>query len=603
MKSIYLKRVLFTLFLILIISTFSNVYAVNYGSPEARINKNNSMINNLNNMNSIARSSFTDKYLCDLYETSYKCLSTNYQKEIQNFADNTILEGKSSSLSNYDKVLKFHDFIINNYYYVSHPEKVKSYIKNYDNPYMLLKEYKTYGKIKARSNGYASMLIALSRSQGIPARIITAYYNKDVNINYSPWGNDITEANTNQTLVALFVNNKWIIVNPSADSYKKYLIETHEYLEEDDSVTEELKHKYFDPDIDTLSTTHILFKTYIGSKNIAYISNNNERSKLISFLNKSSNKKTNGKRINSSYNTSNSKTWFTNNTSSITDGNGNLVKINWPLKKGLVGALDLTNFSKLESLYVPENNLTYLKISNTPNIKSVSVYYNSIKTINITGSNKLTFLSAKGNPATYIKYNYNYKTATIKASRGGTVGVRYSKEKNKYKHELVAYTNKDYKFKGWYNGNKRISTKSRITIYRNSSFTYTAKYQKKPLKTYVVVSISKQKLWYYKNGKLKLTSKVVTGQKGKYSTPKKTYKILGKARSVYLVGPGYRSYVNYWILIDRRNQIGLHDASLRSKFGGSIYKYNGSHGCVNMPYKNAKYVYKYIPVGTKVIVK
>jgi len=72
---------------------------------------------------------------------------------------------------------------------------------------------------------------------------------------------------------------------------------------------------------------------------------------------------------------------------------------------------------------------------------------------------------------------------------------------------------------------------------------------------------------------------------------------------VYLVGKDYKSFVNYWILIDRRNQIGLHDATWRSSFGGPIYKYNGSHGCVNMPYKKARYVYNYIPIGTKIYIK
>ena len=34
--------------------------------------------------------------------------------------------------------------------------------------------------------------------------------------------------------------------------------------------------------------------------------------------------------------------------------------------------------------------------------------------------------------------------------------------------------------------------------------------------------------------------------------------------------------------------IGFHDASWRNTFGGTIYKKNGSHGCVNMPYAAAK---------------
>ena len=117
------------------------------------------------------------------------------------------------------------------------------------------------------------------------------------------------------------------------------------------------------------------------------------------------------------------------------------------------------------------------------------------------------------------------------------------------------------------------------------------------------MSIKSQKLWFYKNGKLVLQSKVVTGKNGKNHTPKGTYKIRGKARSTYLVGRDYVSFVNYWMLIDSRTQIGLHDATWRSKFGGTIYKRNGSHGCINLPLKTAKTIYKKAPKGTKVIIK
>ena len=48
---------------------------------------------------------------------------------------------------------------------------------------------------------------------------------------------------------------------------------------------------------------------------------------------------------------------------------------------------------------------------------------------------------------------------------------------------------------------------------------------------------------------------------------------------------------------------GMHDASWRSQFGGSIYKYNGSHGCVNMPRSKVSKLYKMVPNGTRVIIR
>ena len=67
-----------------------------------------------------------------------------------------------------------------------------------------------------------------------------------------------------------------------------------------------------------------------------------------------------------------------------------------------------------------------------------------------------------------------------------------------------------------------------------------------------------------------------------------------------LRGPGYASPVSYWMPFD--GGIGLHDATWRYKFGGEIYKTNGSHGCVNMPLSTAKTIYENIESDTPIIV-
>ena len=46
---------------------------------------------------------------------------------------------------------------------------------------------------------------------------------------------------------------------------------------------------------------------------------------------------------------------------------------------------------------------------------------------------------------------------------------------------------------------------------------------------------------------------------------------------------------------------GLHDAN-RGAFGGNIYTYNGSHGCVNLPYSAAEALWGIVEVGDPVIV-
>ena len=117
---------------------------------------------------------------------------------------------------------------------------------------------------------------------------------------------------------------------------------------------------------------------------------------------------------------------------------------------------------------------------------------------------------------------------------------------------------------------------------------------------YIVVSISNQTLKYYEYDKLVLSSNIVTGINGK--TPIGTFKVLNKLRNIVLKGKDYESFVSYWIAF-KGVAFGFHDASWRSQFGGNIYKYNGSHGCVNMPYSKVKALYEKVEIGTPVYIR
>ena len=51
-----------------------------------------------------------------------------------------------------------------------------------------------------------------------------------------------------------------------------------------------------------------------------------------------------------------------------------------------------------------------------------------------------------------------------------------------------------------------------------------------------------------------------------------------------------------------RKSYGLHDATWRDSFGGTIYQTNGSHGCVNLPYKMAEIIYQNIDYDMPIII-
>ena len=119
--------------------------------------------------------------------------------------------------------------------------------------------------------------------------------------------------------------------------------------------------------------------------------------------------------------------------------------------------------------------------------------------------------------------------------------------------------------------------------------------------TYIEVSITDQKAWFYVDGKLDSEADVVTGQKGRHDTPTGIYYIINKANGTYLTGPTWRTWVDKWMRITT-NGIGLHDASWRKTFGNSIYAYNGSHGCINLPKDFAYNLYDKADVLTPVII-
>ena len=119
--------------------------------------------------------------------------------------------------------------------------------------------------------------------------------------------------------------------------------------------------------------------------------------------------------------------------------------------------------------------------------------------------------------------------------------------------------------------------------------------------TYVDVDIANQILVYYQQGIPVLATEVVTGNvKAGNSTPTGVFYIDTKVPGKYLVGPTWKSWVDRWMKFT--GAVGLHDASWRKEFGGTIYQTNGSHGCVNLPHDVALKLYDMVDIGTMVVV-
>ena len=124
--------------------------------------------------------------------------------------------------------------------------------------------------------------------------------------------------------------------------------------------------------------------------------------------------------------------------------------------------------------------------------------------------------------------------------------------------------------------------------------------------SYVEVDISSQTCYCIINGKVVLSTDVVTGNTSEgHGTPTGVYYIIYTTTNETLKGrnndgSSYATKVKYWMPF--YNGDGLHDAWWRNKFGGTIYKTGGSHGCVNMPSSAAAKLYSYASTGMPVVI-
>ena len=125
--------------------------------------------------------------------------------------------------------------------------------------------------------------------------------------------------------------------------------------------------------------------------------------------------------------------------------------------------------------------------------------------------------------------------------------------------------------------------------------------------TCIEIDITNQSLYAYDGEVLILASPCVTGLRGVRDTSAGDWQVNAKETNRYLQGYNsdgsrYKSWVNFWMPFHGGQ--GMHDAGWRgvshANYGGSIYTYDGSHGCVNLPYDMAERLYNFAWVGMPV---
>ena len=120
---------------------------------------------------------------------------------------------------------------------------------------------------------------------------------------------------------------------------------------------------------------------------------------------------------------------------------------------------------------------------------------------------------------------------------------------------------------------------------------------------YIEVDVTEQTMYMYMDGEIICETPVVTGNMSwGMGTPQGCWHLINRARNAVLIGEDYRTVVNYWMAFTY-NGHGIHDSTWRtSGYGGDIYQYDGSHGCVNTPIDKVAFIFEHAYVGMPVLV-
>ncbi len=119
---------------------------------------------------------------------------------------------------------------------------------------------------------------------------------------------------------------------------------------------------------------------------------------------------------------------------------------------------------------------------------------------------------------------------------------------------------------------------------------------------YIEADLTHQHLYVYQNGQIAFETDFVSGKMNiepSCATPPGIFGLTYKTRNATLRGADYESFVNYWMPFF--GNYGMHDATWRRDFGGTIFQDHGSHGCINLPLSAAAVIYEYVSTGFPVI--
>ena len=160
----------------------------------------------------------------------------------------------------YEKIKAIYEFTAEQLYYdVDRAGKGKTFANPYVNLYNMDEKVNngynsSNGKASAECTGYAAMVIALSRSLGIPARLVVGVHPAIENIQ---WTQVKDLKNENHYWAECYVNGRWVMADATMGTQNKY-----DHSEEKWTTTGVSNYTYFDPASEQIAVHYLILGIY-----------------------------------------------------------------------------------------------------------------------------------------------------------------------------------------------------------------------------------------------------------------------------------------------------------------------------------------------------
>ncbi len=411
----------------------------------------------------------TDRYLDDTLEdirfvlrnpatNIYAEMTSNKIYYIKTISDR-ITQGTTSD---YEKLQKIYEYTAKNFYYDSVAFQTHSY--QYADPYDNIYNYENglssansvSGRVYTTCQGFSAIYLALARAQDIPTRFV---YGHRLAVPSNDW---LTEDNIDvrdHWWVESYVNGRWIFVDPTVGTTNKYNKTTDVW-----TYTGLTNYTYFDASDEQVATSHVYMNIYPDYRYGKYIDDEYEMNLLRQFFAQTigDTSVTNGVKMDANYSPYDTSTWGDGTKSHfMTNGRGKTTQIQWS-NKGFTGALNLPGFTKMTLFSSHGNKYETANLSGSPVLKSVYLQDNKLTSVDLTNCYKLSYVRAQNNPMKTLSIYVNGTNRTFTAEENGTFYFTLDTRYTNSSFSLYSNPAIGYKLGGIYStgtGNK-LSTKT-----------------------------------------------------------------------------------------------------------------------------------------------